>query len=395
MALLYKHFTALRIVFCVISLGFYVALGGAALAEDALFVVKDVEVDVTAEDASKARSKAFAQAQYQAFQVLAGRMMNAQERQSMPEPDLNVISTLIKDFEVTKEKLSQVRYIGTYTFRFDEDSVRNFFGGQGLEYTGASSKPVLILPFYEQDNKMDLWSPYNPWLAAWKRTDMSRQELVPLEVPLGDLEDVSDIGDDQAFNYRNNRLQSMLRRYNAEEAVLAIARPDDNLAFVENAGESASGTLVIDLYRTDRAGPEPVKRLFVKASAGETREDLYMRATREVQQALLQNWKEQTATHPGSYNAGTYLPVRVRYGNLQEWTLLKSALGGVRGVDEVDVQSMSARQADINLVFQGEEDNLKRALSRAGFTLSAINIDPYAAAQGQAMTGPMYELRRN
>ena len=188
MDILYKPFHAARIVFYTIVFSFLCVVSPAQAANP-VFTIEDVKVDVTASNALEAKQRAFEQAQVDAFEIMAGRMLSESEIKAAPQPDLSTISLLIQDFEVTKEQLSAVRYVGTYTFRFKDDAVRRHFSGQGFQYSDVGSKPVLILPFYQRGDEAVLWSHNNVWMKAWNAASNLRG-LVPTVLPLGDLADL-------------------------------------------------------------------------------------------------------------------------------------------------------------------------------------------------------------
>ena len=127
--------------------------------------------------------------------------------ESFKAPDVATVSAMVDDYEVTAEKLSSVRYIGTYTISFRPAAVERYLNVQGQSYTNVVSAPLVILPFYQVSGKNFLWSPYNIWMRAWNRAPASGAP-VPVIVPIGDLEDVSDIGDDDVFGYNPVFLRS-------------------------------------------------------------------------------------------------------------------------------------------------------------------------------------------
>lgn len=360
----------MRTVFLGLFLLFF---AGSAWAANPLFTVSDVTVDVTAENAIEAREQAFAQAQVQAFKVLAQRMMSEGAAETLTPPDTTVISSLIQDFEVTEEKLSSTRYIGTYTFRFRDSEVKNYFGQQGVAYTDVTSRPVLVLPFYQMGGDTVLWSPRNEWLQAWNRA-RGLQGIVPLVVPIGDLMDVEDIGDSEALTYDDTKLARLLSRYNAGEAALLIAMP---------AGEGLS----VQIYRTDRAGPEAVQGVNIDALPGETREQMFDRATRMVHEALQRNWKERTVASPQSTGR---MQVRVLFSSLEQWAETQRALERVYGINEIILQSLSPNGARVDLLYQGDERRLRLALEQADITLNEPYLDAAAFEDG-----PVYELYLN
>lgn len=352
MRLFYKGFLAFRTAPVLLALCFFVMISSAH-AVSGLFTVQDVKVDVTADNAMSARDQAFAQAQVKAFETLRGRMLSEEESAAFENPDPSVISTLIKDFEVTQEKLSSVRYIGTYTFRFKEREVREFFSRRGVRFTDVGSKPLLILPFYQHNGKTVLWSPYNEWMQAWNAYD-GYDGLVPLVVPLGDVQDVADMGGDEALTYDERGLTQMLQRYGAGEAVLAIAIPEP------------SGGLGVHIYRTDRVGPEYVQKITTRGG-----DDAYKDAVERVASALQRDWKSRTSASASEVNR---LQVRINYNSLEEWSAMQRALERVYGITEVKVVSLSPREARVDLIFQGTERRLRLALQQADMTLTAPRI---------------------
>jgi hypothetical protein len=343
-----------------------------AKADDDVFTVSAVKVDVTAENAVAAREKAFAQAQSVAFMALAVKLLGDVDVATYKAPDPSVISLMIKDFEITDERLSAVRYIGTYTFRFDGDAVRNHFKLRGVHYTDVESKPVLILPFYQWGSRTILWQDDNPWLQAWSNQQEPSGQLVPVVVPLGDIRDVGDIGDNEALTYHRAGLQSMLDRYGAGEAIILMAAP----------GPDAGGvpaTLDVLMYRTDGPGPEYVRTLKIQPDAGSSAAGLYEKAEKEVRAAIQKDWKTQTVVDPVEDNKE--MTVMVHYSTMQQWVETRQAMRRVSGISEMRVKSVTAREAKVELQFSGGENRLRLALEQADMVLSPSQ-QPDQAAYG-------------
>lgn len=342
--------------------------GGARAAD--VFTVSGVEVDVTAENAVAAREKAFAEARGEAFRALAERLLGEGEMAHYTPPDQAVISGMIQDFEITSERLSAVRYIATYTFRFDGAAVRNHFNMRGRVYSDVASRPVLVLPFYRlgAGEGSVLWRGENPWLQAWARmTPQGAGALVPLSVPLGDIRDVADIGDDEALAYNTYNLTNMLHRYNAGEAAILIATPGE-------------GGLQVMVYRTDRAVPEFVRTLNVSMQADDDDAALYDRAVLAVRDALQTDWKAQTAIDPAQSAMPATMNVRATFNTMQQWVETRQALRRVQGVEDMRITSVTPREAQIELVFSGDENRLRLALAQAELML--VPRQGYGSAYG-------------
>ncbi|MEC8664523.1 MAG: hypothetical protein VXY16_03530, partial [Pseudomonadota bacterium] len=118
---------AQNVFILLVSLCIMTVMSATAHAQvDSLFTVQDVKVDVTSENAAKAREEAFGKAQMKAFEILVERLASSGEAANITPPDYITVSSLVRDFEITNEQLSSVRYIGTYTFRFKKEAVRQY-----------------------------------------------------------------------------------------------------------------------------------------------------------------------------------------------------------------------------------------------------------------------------
>jgi hypothetical protein len=351
MAIFYKLFHRARTVFFFGVLVALLMIGAPqfAHANNSLFTVDNVRADVSAANAIAAREKAFNEAQAEAFKTLAERMLSEGELRDFIAPEGLALSSLIQDFEVSGERLSSTRYSAVYKFRFKDDKVRDFLSRRGASYTDVSSKPILVLPFFETDDGTILWSPDNGWMKAWNHApDVGG--LVPLIVPIGDLMDVNDIGDEEALTYDRRRLASMLRRYNASEAVIAFARYADN------------GSIDVQIYRTDRDQPEYVHQVIQPVLAGQSNA-AFMAAVNKVRAALQRDWKEKTVIDSTQVALNT-IKVRARFTSLGEWSQLQRTLRRVEGLRGFQLQALSPREAYLDLAFQGDVARLQLALSQ-------------------------------
>ena len=377
MANINNHFTSIvTSPLMLLGFAFLIFFATNANAQDPIFTVENVKVDVTAENAIAAREKAFEEAQVKAFQELTTRMLPETDIATTQPPETRIISTMIKDFELTNEQLSSVRYVGTYTFRFKERDVRRYFAQKGATITEATSKTLLILPFIDRDSRTSIWSPGNPWMQAWNRVP-NLSGVVPLEVPLGDINDVRDISDSGAYTYDPNRLNAMLQRYKAAEAVVTVAVPDDEFQKIIDPMATAKGSLVVEIYRTDRGSPELVDQLNIVADGALTRQQVYDRGVTMVRSALQKNWKSQIAT-PAAQKSNS-IRVAVPIQNLTDWLNVQAELKRISGLSDISLKSLSPRQANIEIFYKGDRERLDIALAQEG-----MEIERTTAADGSA-----------
>lgn len=362
----------LIIIFCFVT--FF------ANAQDSakVFTVEDVRVDVSADSAVEAQEKAFFIAQAMAFKKLAKRVLGEDSAKAL-DFDSNDISSLVKDFEVTGERFSATRYVGTYTFRFRPDATRDFFEGKNLKYTDMSAEPVLILPFYQISGrqKMLLWSDENPWLAAWRNSDLANTSsgLVPVIVPIGDVQDIQSINSDSGLVYDVRSLSDMLARYGADEAVIVLAT------------DSPDKSIDVHFYRTDGLGAVYVKSMQHLNS--------YDDGVLSVIKELQSDWKEKMSVP--AISSEKQIRAVAYFNGLNEWASLQGAINAfeTRGANKALVSSMSTKSAEIDLMFSGGVERLKTELEMSGLELiendviDVISADPLVGTDGNNF----YELR--
>lgn len=370
---IYKVFGGVSIA---LLAGLLLVAGPQARAQDPLFTIEGVKVDVTAESAAAAREQAFAKAEQEAFTMLAQRLLPEGALATFTPPDSETISNMVQDFEITEERLSPVRYMGTYTFRFRNEDVQRFFAVKGTAYTAVRSRPVLVLPFYQWGSRLVLWAGDNPWLAAWGRAQGQRG-LVPVTVPIGDAQDVIDIADNQALTYDESSMNSLLQRYDAGEALIAIATPVWPETVANVTGDMVPRELAVALYRAGLTGPQFVTTLTIAPQDGEMLPAFYERAAGEVQKTLQQDWKERTVAAP--QESSSSLQARVRISSMADWVETQRALGRVQGVENIRVIRLSPQEARIELTYRGTEERLRLALEQAQITLSQPQGGAYSA----------------
>ena len=338
---------------------------GQAMAYDSLFVVESVKVDVTAGNSVAAQNQAFDEAQNKAFRILAQRMVVEAQAASVSTPNALTISSLVKDYEVTDEQLSAVRYVGTYTFRFREAAVSKFFSVSGVTFTNVGSKTLLILPVFQRNGSNMIWSEGNLWMDSWSNATLS-SGLVPVEVPIGDLMDMADIDEDQALSYERRKLDRMLGRYDAMEAAIMIAVPDKTLSGMDYNSGTALGRLRISIYRTDRANAEHVQDIFLEADGNETVKGIYDRGVASAYEALQKDWKRKTLA---SAAQSQLFYVRVPLANVKQWVQVRQALTNISGLNDLSVISMKKVEARLSFKYRGDIKHLRDNLSRASMSL--------------------------
>lgn len=429
--LIYKQFAANGTVFCLAFAALFLIFAAPVRAEtNPAYTVEGVEVDVTAENAVKAREKALDEAQVKAYQMLAERFLGAEAMANFQSPDPITVSTLVQDYEVTKEQLSSKRYKGTYTVRFRPNAMKMQMASKGISYSDVAKKPVLVLPFFQTGAQTVLWSDANPWMQAWRNLPADKSMMQPTVLPLGDVEDMQQVGDADALDFDPASVQELADRYGADD--VAIVKAERQITPTDPS------RLVINIYSNGFEGPQFVQAVTVHQAAGEADDALFSRAAQQVKGLLRQNWKANVAYNPvmpqnaypqpqmpvpqadqySSYPSmtmyqqqrgpqqpapevaapvpytrpalgpSTLYPAQVRFASVQEWVRMKNTMDRIYGMQAVAIKSLKSREATVDIRFAGNVTSLQLALQNAGIMMRA---DPngvlqiYSAANSTAI----------
>lgn len=365
------------------------------------YIISDINVDITADNAVKAREQAFEAAQIKGYQMLAKRLLSEEALKEFKTPDINTVAMLVQDYEVSDEKLSATRYKGTYQIRYSQHA----FAQHNAQAMGLQRKiqgESLILPFYEANGQATLWQE-NPFMTAWRKA-LSNNMQYHFILPVGDIEDLSQIRDGQALSYNPVDLRAMQARYQAQNIVILQAIPE----IIRDKVQKVS----VSMYRAESYGPKLSRQIVVQVYAGEVQEQFYNRVVAEVRKELQLMEKRQRDLHNPRRNiAFNPLPSRnmgdafvapltgeakiisaeVNFNAVREWIKIKKSLEYVAGIKSVRVKSLSPRKAIVDLAIQSDMTRLQDALQYAGLGLKKINVDPDNV--GKTATYMIYSVR--
>jgi hypothetical protein len=329
----------------------------AAAGEIALYTVSNIEVDVTAKNASAAKLKAISEAQVKAFRVLAERLGGPDAVTAVSYLSEAEIGRMMSSLSIQSEKSGPGRYIGKLSIAFLPDKVRAAFAALGVTYSEDRAPRIVVLPVWNGPEGPVAWED-NPWRKAWLNLD-SDNDLVPIVVPLGDLDDSETISAEEAMRGSEVKLQSLKLRYEAEAVLVALAEPAGETSIrAVVSGQSPLGIVSFDkVYDGAEGGLE-------RASA--------IAAQRFVS-LMNEKWKASSA-------AGAELPmaqiqtvaVAVPFSSVSQWNGIRAQLLSVEGIARIDVTTMAAGGAQIRLGFTTGFGDLQQALAVVGMKLIDI-----------------------
>jgi len=329
--------------------------------ETSIFAVQGVDVDVTSTDAASAKNQALMDVQVKAFYQLVERLgtpeLAADLQQKLKPED---IAPYLRSLSIEKETSAPGRYIGRFTVRFLPQKMQKLFGDYGIRIPTQQADPILVLPILRGPEGNRLWED-NPWRKAW--IDLKgEQGIVPIIVPLGDLEDTQALTVDDALKGDAVRLEALRKRYGAPSLLLAQAQPAEGGGLhVYIEGETKLGKVTVNkVYMPEEAGAVPVETTAVTAF-----QTMLIKTYKDVAAKLA---AEEAAR---SANTTQSLSVSVPFTSPREWNAIRSRILATPNVRAVDLSTLNADGAVIRLVFTRSVEELQVNMQAAGLNLAS------------------------
>ncbi|QQR68502.1 MAG: DUF2066 domain-containing protein [Alphaproteobacteria bacterium] len=345
-------------------LAIFLAVAGQALAEanasdEDLFTARDVMVDVSSDNAAKARDEAVVKAQIQALETVLKRL--GDEKAALPPGADKRLDEFVSSFEVQNERRSAKRYIGTFTVRLRPAAIRALVmnGGTGAGgVTTVAHKPVLILPLVVSAEQAVLWEHRTPWREAWEAAVQNRG-LVPFVLPAGGVNDITLLGSNEALAGDAQAILRLATRYNADSAVRVMV--SDPI--------SPQGATV-EIRRYDAQGAQDLPPMTVAPQPGETPQALLMRGARMVADHLTESWKRQAAVN----TAGPVqtLMVTALTPDLSVWAEIDRRLRLSSALEKRELLVQTRHGARLALSFRGTPEQLAVLLRQSDLALTRL-----------------------
>ncbi|MFO1034948.1 MAG: DUF2066 domain-containing protein [Hyphomicrobiales bacterium] len=332
------------------------AARAAGPVETSVFAVQGVAVDVTDTDASTAKNKALVEVQVKAFKMLAERLGSPEIVDAVTAMDTKQILPYLRSLSIEEEAISPGRYQGKLTVRFLPEKIKSLYASYGVRVVSAQGPSFLVLPIWKSEQGQQLWED-NPWHQAWSNL-RAEQSLVPVIVPLGDLDDTEALTVQDVLSNDEVKLEAMRRRYDVSAILVVYAEPDGQGGVHASLNATtALGKIVFDKdYRAD---------------SGVLAESAAL-ATQRFHDVMVEKYKsnaDKQAARQGASQRQT-LTVSVPFNGPSEWNGLRSRILATPGVVALDVSSLAGDGAVVRLTVSGDLNDLPGKFQSAGLGFS-------------------------
>ncbi|WP_120496349.1 DUF2066 domain-containing protein [Kiloniella sp. EL199] len=342
--------TAFLATFFTLSTGLW---HSPTLAANDVYTVHGIAVDATASSVIEAKKVALSQGYEKAFRALVRKLVPEHDHAKVPKLNSKDALNYVLDISLSAERSSSVRYIANMTVRFKESQTRALLRNSGAAIAETVSKPVLIIPIEKSAGSNLLWEDRNQWRTAWGGVGASNG-LVPLTMPLGDLDDLS-LVDAKGALAGNKGLWKLAAKYGSSDVFLSIAE-------ITNDGAAAN----LSAVRVGRFGEGRRYQLSVTKSEGESTQKMLRRAARSLDNSLQHDWKQANLLQ---FGVERWIQVEVPIAGLQDWVLVNNRLQGVPAINKVKTRSINRTQVNLDVYFAGDERQLSLALAQKDLAL--------------------------
>jgi hypothetical protein len=335
----------------------------AAPVETNLFSVTGVDVDVTDKDASAARTKAIIQAQVKAFHILTERLASETEAKRLEGLSDQEIGRMLRSLSIEEEHSAPGRYIGKLTVRFLPKKIREQFSHRGISIVEDQSPPMLVLPVWKTPEGPQVWED-NLWRQAWLDLK-AEQAIVPIIVPLGDLQDTQAISAEEALALDPIKLESLMIRYEAKAILVAIAEPaPEGGIHAVMMGDSPLGKVTFDkVYAADDGTLESSANLAAKRFHG-----VMLDKWRSVRLKIIAEQRARAEAERQQASSQS-MAIAVPFSGIDKWNGIRARLLTVPGVIGVDISTIAETGAVIQLAYINSFQDLQSSLMGSGMKL--------------------------
>jgi hypothetical protein len=340
-----------------------------AQAADSLYAVAKLSVDTTAKDAVAARELGMAEAEQRAVQIVLKRLVPLSAYAQLPILNKEDIDGMVEGVSIRSEQNSTTRYLAVLDVSINEQAVKQLLDLQNLSYSETRAPSISILPLV-LDGASVKSEGAEGWREAWDDLDLSHS-VTPATIlkprPNLDAATVKMVlaGDAAA-------LASMQEDYSYGPLVIAVGEVDDGKFVTRLAGTDSVGA--INFGRTDNLAGSNAKTAARNAAeiAFGILENRWKVSQEGEAPATEVKYKEGTGTDEKPKEGGEVprnVVAEVEFSGLKDWQDIRGRLTNIAGIQALEVNSLSARNASITFDYAGPLKKLQIELGQNGFAL--------------------------
>ena len=133
-------------------------------AENSIYTVKDNQIFLQNDNnVLELRDTAKKMAFQNAFNILTKKILGPKELIKLDRLNEINIASLIRDFKIIEEKITDINYSANISVNFNSESLLNFLEQNQIKSKVMVSEEYLLFPIYNKFNTFYLWEKDNDW----------------------------------------------------------------------------------------------------------------------------------------------------------------------------------------------------------------------------------------
>jgi hypothetical protein len=326
-------------------------------ADQDIFSVMGIELDVKARTAIAARERAIVQAEVRGFEALLNKLLDHDSPLLGRSYPAAQIRPMVRAFEVGEEKSASGRYIATYHVSYDPQSVRQFLGRRNAAFSEIPGDRLLVFPLIERHGATLLWEEENPW---WQTVGpgLLKNYLHDYVVPEASFDER--LAWSPGHLKRGpvpKRLESLLQKYEADDVLLI------NVRLIE-AGDEDPPQALFEYKRLKTAKRVGVGRLFFLE--GDDEGAVLGRVFAAIAERFDSGWKQRTRALYGGFK---FLDVEAWVENVEAWVRMREQLEEAAMVRGIRIGELAVPISRLQIRYLGTEEQLRLTLEQVGLRL--------------------------
>ena len=251
-------------------------------ANDSIYTVKDNKIFLQNEgNVLELREQAKKIAFEKAFNIVTKKILESSELRKLDRLEKIDISSLIKDFKIVEEKITDTNYSSNISVNFNSDSILNFFRNQKIKSKILVSEEYLVFPVFKKFNTFFLWENDNYWYESLF-DEYDELGLLKLYFPKKNHINKLRISPKQILTEDSNSINNFLKLHNKKKAIIIYL--EENYDLNQNRLKSK---VSVNLFSKDNY--ETIK-LFNNYEYSELSELSNMKFISKIVINELQNW---------------------------------------------------------------------------------------------------------
>lgn len=358
----------------------------AGRAGNPVYTVSNFQVWAEAKDAVSAKRAALEDGRVIALRVLMKRLTLMNSYSKLPDLPSADIGKLITSLSVQDERNSTTEYIANMDFQFSSSGVKQLLRSNQIPFYDRQGPEVVLVPVVDKsllrpagpNNKPAMSQ--NDWETSWSTLDLAHG-LVPLKLAnrAGALDDSVLIG---LIRGEKAALEGLYSSYQGRHVVVALisSAQSTNKLRLTLVGRDGVGDII---YKRDHVVTNgnllQAADLAAEVAQGMFEQRLKILNLRTIEVAVKKPvevlpWQtelQEAAPVTGWQGevGGARIAMHVEFSGLGAWQRIRRRLVDVPGLDDLNVEKLSARGADVSCQYPGGVEALSRQLAALGMRL--------------------------